>query len=147
LHCLVVQIICFSFPHTHYQLRKSHKEVGQKMIQPMENCFFNSYGFFEPRFLWESPESALRLLWAGKERHKCRLVLSCFLACNDFYGRTHSVWPQKAPQNFRIFCARTKGAWIQSATRVIFTTQISFFCAGKGGYFEPFGFRRSSNRQ
>lgn len=35
--------------------------------------------------------------------------------------------------NFRAFCARTKGAWVQFATRVISTTQIPFFCAGKGG--------------
>lgn len=39
-------------------------------------------------------------------------------------------------------------AWVQAATRAIFTTQISFFFpAGRRGDFEPFGFRTASNRQ
>lgn len=53
----------------------------------------------------------------------------------------------KGTLSFRVFCIRTKGAWVQAATGAIFTTQISFFCAGRRGYFEPFGFRGSSNRQ
>lgn len=40
---------------------------------------------------------------------------------------------KRHPWNFRVFCARTKGAWVQFATRVIPTTQIPSFCAGKGG--------------
>lgn len=48
---------------------------------------------------------------------------------------------------FRVLCIRTKGAWVQAATGAIFTTQTSFFCAGRRGYFEAFGFRGSSNRQ
>lgn len=45
------------------------------------------------------------------------------------------------------FCRRTKGDWAQFATWIIFAPQIPFFCAGKGGYFEPFGFKRSSDGQ
>lgn len=60
------------------------------------------------------------------------MVSPCFLACKHFYGTTQSGQLERHPWNFRVFCARTKGAWVQFATWVISTTQIPFFCAAKG---------------
>lgn len=132
LHCFLVQIICLNFRLSEMLHSQTLcKEIGQTWPKPIKTFFFLCHIFWAI-FFGELHEG---LLWAGKERHKCGLVLfplfsslqtlswydSLSLARKDILG------------NFRVFCARTKGAWVQFATRVISTTQIPFFCAGKGG--------------
>lgn len=70
-----------------------------------------------------------------------------FVDSQEVTGGAIQPGPKRDSQCFRVFCIRTKGAWVQAATWAIFATQISFFCASGRGYFEPFGFRGSSNRQ
>lgn len=71
--------------------------------------------------------------WQRQTQVRVGFVSLVFRPANTFMVRLTQSSSKRHPWNFRVFCARTKGAWVQFATRVISTTQIPFFCAGKGG--------------
>lgn len=148
LYCFLAQIIRLNFRLSEMlQSQTFCKEIGQTWPKPIKTYFIFSLPYFLSHLFFGNHIKAFYEL-AKKDTSAGWFCSPCFLACKHFYGTTHSVWLKKTSLELQsILCKNKRCMSSVCNTSHSYHTNSLLLCWQRRGHFEPFGFRRSSNRQ